>query len=193
MNYELFKIIHGMAGHNKLLDGFMIFCTNSAIYIFGIALLLMWIFGNEYYKKSAFYAGVTGLVALCINFLITLVYYEPRPFVTHHVHLLISHAADASFPSDHTTGAFAIAMLIWLRNRKIGGIMILFALLTGFSRIWVGHHYPFDVLGSVIVATVIAILIKKITKLVDPLANLIISIYYFLIRKKRTTNPSNFN
>ncbi|MCZ8494337.1 undecaprenyl-diphosphatase [Priestia megaterium] len=193
MNYELFKMIHGMAGHNVLLDEFMVFCTSNAIYIFGIALLLIWLFGKEYYKKSAFYAGLTGLVALCINYLITLIYYEPRPFVAHHVHTLISHAADASFPSDHTTGAFAIAMLMWLRHKKIGGVMILFALLTGFSRIWVGHHYPFDVLGSIIVATVIAMLLNKLTKMLEPIANFIISIYYFLIRKKRTASHSNFD
>ncbi|MEJ9314518.1 undecaprenyl-diphosphatase [Priestia megaterium] len=193
MNYELFKTIHGMAGQNIFLDDFMVFCTNNAIYIFGLSLLLIWIFGNESYKKSAFYAGITGIIALCANYLITLIYYEPRPFVAHHVHTLISHAADASFPSDHTTGAFAIASLIWIRHRKIGVFMILFALLTGFSRIWVGHHYPFDVLGSIVVATIIAILISKLIRLLDPLANWVISIYYFLIRKKRTTTDSNFD
>lgn len=186
-------MIHGMAGHNVFLDDFMVFCTSNAIYIFGLALLLIWVFGNEYYKKSAFYAGITGILALCMNYLITLIYYEPRPFVTHHVHTLISHAADASFPSDHTTGAFAIAMLMWLRHRKLGVWMIVFALLTGFSRIWVGHHYPFDVLGSIVVATIIAIFINKVNKLLDPLAHFSISIYHFLIRKKRTTTQSNFD
>ncbi|MEE6132277.1 undecaprenyl-diphosphatase [Priestia flexa] len=192
MNYELFKSIHGMAGRLDLLDKFMIFWTNNAIYMFGLALLLFWVFRDDYYKKSAFYAGFTGIIALFVNYLIAFIYYEPRPFVSHDVNTLIPHAADASFPSDHTTGAFAIAMFIWMRHRKVGLVMLFMALLTGFSRIWVGHHYPGDVLGSIVVATFVAILVNKITKWLNPLAELLISIYSFLIRKKKNPDTANY-
>ena len=104
------------------------------------------------YKITVLQAGVTGIFGLAANYLLSLVYYEPRPFVAHHVDVLIHHAADASFPSDHTTGALAISIAFWLYHRKIGSCLIAFGLLTGFSRIWVGHHYPVDVLGSILVA-----------------------------------------
>ncbi|MED3933378.1 undecaprenyl-diphosphatase [Priestia megaterium] len=191
MNYKLFEMIHGMAGHNHLLDSFMIFCTNNAIYMFGLALLLMWILGNEEYKRSAFYAGITGVMALLMNYLITLVYYEPRPFVAHHVHTLLSHAADASFPSDHTTGACTIAFMIWLRHRKVGTFMIILGLLTGFSRIWVGLHYPFDVLGSIVVAIITAFVTYKFSYFLNPFVTRLISIYDFLIRRKAKSSKSS--
>ena len=185
MNYSLFKDIHGLAGHNHLIDAFMIFCTNKAIYIFALALLLIWLFGNKSYKRDALYAGITGIVGLIANVIISHIYFEPRPFVTHHVHTLISHAADASFPSDHATGSFAIAFFMLMRHRKIGGLMLILALLTGFSRIYCGIHYPFDVVGSIVVAFIVTFVINKLAPILDPLVNAIISLYQSIIGKLR--------
>lgn len=177
MNYELFKAIHQYAGQYPFLDSFMVFITEKALIIFAITLLVMWFLGNDTYKKSVFYATVTGFLGLLLNFIISHIYFEPRPFVTHSVDILINHAADASFPSDHTTGAFSLAIAIFLRHRKIGLGMLLLAILTGVSRIYVGHHYPFDVLGSMIVSMIISGLIFKISPLLEPIPNLMIKIY----------------
>ena len=183
MNYELFKMIHGLSGHNRLLDDVMIFFTNDALIVYALALLAIWMIGNTMYKKSVLYAGGTGILALLGNYLITLVYYEPRPFVTHHVHILIPHAADASFPSDHATGAFAISIAMWIRHRKLGVPMLIFACLTGLSRVWVGHHYPFDVVGSLIVSVAAAAIVSKCSKVFDPIINIVISIYQSILKK----------
>ena len=177
MNYELFKAIHQYAGHHPFLDSFMVFITERALIIFAIALLLMWFFGNEKYKKTVFFASVTGFLGLFLNYVIGHIYYEPRPFVTHSVHVLIKHAADASFPSDHTTGAFSLALAVLLRHRKIGLGMLLLAILTGFSRIYVGHHYPFDVLGSIVVGFAVSVFIYKLSPVLEPVPNSIINIY----------------
>ncbi|MGG3887539.1 undecaprenyl-diphosphatase [Metabacillus fastidiosus] len=191
MNYELFKSIHDLSGHSYVLDHFMILVTNNAIYMFALTLLLLWIFGGKSMKHAVLYAGGTGIVALVINVLIAHIYYEPRPFVTHHIHTLIPHAKDASFPSDHSTGAFAIAIAMWYRYKKIGIPMFILALLTGFSRIWAGLHYPFDVVGSLIVAIVVSYVIIKFSRLLDPLVNSIISIYNSILGKKDLSNKSS--
>jgi undecaprenyl-diphosphatase len=183
MNYELFQKIHGLSGHNRILDDVMIFCTNDALLVYALVLLAIWMIGNTTYKKSVLYAGGTGILALLGNFLITLVYYEPRPFVTHHVHLLVPHVADASFPSDHATGAFAISIGMWIRHRKLGAPMLIFAFLTGLSRVWVGHHYPFDVVGSLIVSVIVAAIVSKCSRFFDPIVNKVISVYEFILGK----------
>ncbi|WP_419883273.1 undecaprenyl-diphosphatase [Peribacillus sp. B-H-3] len=189
MNYELFKDIHNLSGHSNALDQFMVFITNNAIYIFALALLVLWLFGGKSMKRAVLFAGGTGAVALIANVVISHIYYEPRPFVTHHVHTLISHAKDASFPSDHSTGAFAIAIAMWFHYKKAGIPMFILALLTGFSRIWAGLHYPFDVMGSLIVALIVAFVIFKLSGLLDPLVNGIISIYYSIFGRK-SKSPS---
>ncbi|MCM3569483.1 undecaprenyl-diphosphatase [Neobacillus mesonae] len=177
MNYKLFQYINQMAGHFPLLDDVMVFATQKALVVFAIALLLMWIFGKENYKYSVVYAAITGVLGLFINFIIGQIYFEPRPFVTHKVHTLIAHAADASFPSDHTTGVFSLALAVFFFHRKLGFGLLLFAILTGFLRIYVGHHYPFDVLGSIIAAIIVSIFIYKIRSLLQPIPRTIINIY----------------
>ncbi|MFZ7942607.1 undecaprenyl-diphosphatase [Neobacillus sp. 19] len=177
MNYKLFHAINQHAGHHPFLDGLMAFVTKDALIVYTVVLLLMWIFGKEKYKYSVVYAAITGAIALFINYILGHIYDEPRPFVTHHVNLLIQHAKDSSFPSDHTTGAFSLALAVVMRHRKIGFGMLFFAILTGISRIYVGHHYPFDVLGSMIVALLTSTLIYKFSSVFEPLGRIIISMY----------------
>ena len=101
-----------MAGHHPFLDGLMVGVTNNALLIYAVVLVLIWVFGKDQYKQTVVYATVTGVLGLLINFVIGHIYFESRPFVTHKVNLLLTHAADASFPSDHTTGAFALAVAV---------------------------------------------------------------------------------
>ncbi|HHW36232.1 MAG TPA: undecaprenyl-diphosphatase [Bacillales bacterium] len=177
MNYNLFKSINQLAGHHPFLDGLMVGITNNALMIYAIVLLLIWFFGKNHYKQTVVFAAITGVLGLLINFVIGHIYFEPRPFVTHKVNLLVTHAADASFPSDHTTGAFALALAVLFVHRKIGLGMLLFAFLTGFSRIYVGHHYPFDIFGSIIVSLVISIIVYKLSPFLEPIPNAIINLY----------------
>lgn len=177
MNYNLFKSINQLAGHHPFLDGLMAGVTNYALIIYAIVLLLIWFCGKNQYKKTVVYAAITGVLGLLMNSVIGHIYFEPRPFVTHTVHLLVDHAADASFPSDHTTGAFSLALAVLFAHRKIGIGMLLFAFLTGFSRIYVGHHYPFDIIGSMVVSLVISIIVYKLSSFLEPIANAIIHLY----------------
>lgn len=62
---------------------------------------------------------------------------------------------DYSFPSDHTTVIAALAVGLWLANRKLGLIAASLALLEGFSRIYLGQHYPHDVIAGLLLSTVI--------------------------------------
>ncbi|SDM47728.1 undecaprenyl-diphosphatase [Fictibacillus solisalsi] len=167
MNYQWFQDINNLSVSHPVLDGFMIFLSQKALYLYAIVLLVLWLM-NESYKRSAIYSGITGILGLIVNYIITLFYYEPRPFVSHHVHLLFKHAADASFPSDHTTGAFALSFAVFLTHKKLGSAMLAIAALTGLSRIWVGQHYPFDVAGSIVVGGIISILVYLMSPVIDP-------------------------
>jgi undecaprenyl-diphosphatase len=74
---------------------------------------------------------------------------------------------DSSFPSKHTLLVFAISTTIFLYDRIFGSIMWVLSLLTGFSRIWVGHHYPSDIIGSAFIATMTSILVDKISSCIN--------------------------
>ncbi|RDI45871.1 undecaprenyl-diphosphatase [Falsibacillus pallidus] len=178
MNYKLFQLINHNAGHHPVLDGLMVFFTKEAMIVYALILLLMWFLGKDNYKQTVVLAALTGAIGLFINFILGHIFYESRPFITHHVHLLLPHVKDSSFPSDHTTGAFALALaVLWRKHGKIGSIMLVIPILTGFSRVYVGHHYPFDVLGSVLVAFITSGVVYKFQAVFKPLSKLIISIY----------------
>lgn len=64
-------------------------------------------------------------------------------------------ATDYSFPSDHMTVAVALAIGLWLVNHKLGLVAVALAAVEGFSRVYLGQHYPHDVLGAVVLSSVI--------------------------------------
>ena len=101
-----------------------------------------------------------ALVALPAIYLIAKLishfYYDPRPFVAGHFTPLIPHQADNGFPSDHTLLSAAIASIIYYFNKKLSIGLWVLTLIIGFSRVYAGIHHPVDILGSVIIAIIVA-------------------------------------
>jgi len=129
--------------------------------------------------QRALLSAVVGVgLALCLNILLGALIFEPRPFISHPslAHKLIAHAADASFPSDHEAVAMSIALtlvfyVIWLLGRfsreragarlgrvapaLLGALLaVAMAVLIGFARVYVGVHYPIDIVGGAVCAAV---------------------------------------
>ncbi|WP_051330904.1 undecaprenyl-diphosphatase [Aneurinibacillus terranovensis] len=157
MDYHLFMLINGLAGKNSITDGIMKGFTSYGPYVFALILLVMIVFSkSKVVRIAGLIGGVSGVIGLGANFIIGHIFYRSRPFITHHVHLLLSHAPDSSFPSDHTTGAFAITFALWRFNSMLGKICLFISIMIGISRIFVGHHYPTDVIGGFVVGAISA-------------------------------------
>ena len=75
--------------------------------------------------------------------------------------LILNHAADASFPSDHAVGTMAIACGILFYDWSLGTKMVYWSILVGISRVFVGNHYPGDILGAFILVWVITAVYNK--------------------------------
>lgn len=152
INLMIFRTINGLAYHNEILDKFMIFMSEYVPYIFMIVLSAMYIMGLV--KKNIKMRNVTVdtfliiLINLFIGYVIGTIWYVPRPFVNNKVNLLMPHTADASFPSDHAIGTMSIAVGIGRYSKIYGGLLGMLSIIIGISRVFVGHHYPADVLGG---------------------------------------------
>lgn len=163
MNEKLFKLVNQYWGRFSPIDFLMIFVSNKSRYIFIFVLIFMW-FKKGSNRKASYNAGISAGITLFLHTLIKLFYFKPRPFVTRRVGILIPSKRDSTFPSKHTLLVFAISTSIYLYNRVIGSMLWVLALLTGISRIWVGHHYPYDIIGSAFIATMTSMILDKATR-----------------------------
>lgn len=161
MDFKVFRFINQLSGRVLPIDLLMIFISNKIRYLFLFVLILMWI-RKGHYRLLALTSVFSAGLSLIIYFLIKLFYFRPRPFIKHRVGILIPSKVDSSFPSKHTMLVFAVSTVIYLRERVLGLIMLLLSGLTGLSRVWLGHHYPFDIIGSAIIASFTSVLFSKV-------------------------------
>lgn len=166
MNDWLFSLINGLANGNIFLDAFMIVVSKAVPYLY--ILLLAWLYVQGFRKGSfklrgeSFATGVLLVLCLIGSFILGSLFYENRPFVDHpDAILILNHAADASFPSDHAVGTMAIACGILFYDWSLGTKMVYWSILVGISRVFVGNHYPGDILGAFILVWVITAVYNK--------------------------------
>jgi undecaprenyl-diphosphatase len=112
--------------------------------------------------------GVLTLIALLLSLIVDNVILKNvvariRPYeVIDGLQILIEKPKDYSFPSGHTGSAFAAAIvLVQMLPKKYGYPMVVLATLMGFSRLYVGVHYPSDVICGAIIGTVIGIVVYR--------------------------------
>ncbi|MBE7103620.1 undecaprenyl-diphosphatase [Bacillus cereus] len=188
MNYTVFQWINNFAGSSKLLDTLMIAITNSVPYVAILFMLILWF--NNGKKENAMrkqytvlYTTLSVSIALLVNVIIHAVYYHPRPFITHHVNQLVPHAADSSFVSDHSVLVFSIAFVFILRGEKLKYIALIWAILVGVSRMYVGVHYPLDILGAAFLTFITSGLVIQSTRILEPLTCFIFKMYALVAKR----------
>lgn len=139
-----------LAGHDPLedttglLEQLSVFVFAAVVLAVGVAALMGW---GQRFASMAAAAGFSAAAALLVGKVISTLVDRARPFKSDpsDVHALIHHAADAGFPSDHATAAFAIATAIWLRDRRLGAVLLAVATLVAIGRVALGLHWPSDV------------------------------------------------
>ena len=183
-NTSLFYFINNGLS-NPFFDFLMPAITNfGSLTAMAIICVLMYIFGGENTRKIA----VLGLVALLLAnvavYLLKNIVAEPRPFIVlPNVIQLISESEAYGFPSGHAASSFAVMTMIGLKYRlhfkgktyRLLYPLLAFASLIAFSRVYVGVHYPLDVVfGAVvgIVSTLLVIYIGWDDKIVDRISKI---------------------
>jgi undecaprenyl-diphosphatase len=151
MNDTILHFINGFAGQSPALDGLGLFVARDVVYIvFAIAIVCLGILLKKKEWRPVVYFFAALIVSFVVLQLVSLLNYDHRPFMDHTLTQLLPHAPGKSFPSDHTTISTAIAagILFFTRFKKTGIALLVAALLIGTARIYVGVHYPADILGG---------------------------------------------
>ena len=157
MDYIIFRAINDLAGVSPLLDGIGQFLAVMGIFVLALMVLL----AHSHRLRGILEGACAAIIALGVNTGIGIIAFRYRPFIAHEqVHLLIEKSGlDKSFPSDHTSLAFALATILYMNNRKWGIAAYVLALFIGIGRIYVGVHYPTDILGCIVVGTLSGVLV----------------------------------
>ncbi|WP_324781148.1 undecaprenyl-diphosphatase [Thiobacillus sedimenti] len=154
--------------------------AEDVIWLVPLGLVLGWLRGSTAAREALLSATAAGLTGLLLNQIIGLAWYHPRPFEAGIGRTLIQHVQDSSFPSDHLTLIWAVATNLALhqQTRLAGWSLALLGLPVAWARIYLGVHFPADMLGASVVGLFSAGLMRRLdARFAEPLARRLQPLY----------------
>ncbi len=158
-DYSITHFIRGL-NDNPVANAVFTWFTFTAETVFTVLLVAALYLGG--YRKEALVVAVvlvvTNVVAYGLKYLIA----RPRPS-----DLGLIPESEPAFPSGHTSSAFAFATTVSHYHKRAAPFLFAWAILIGFSRVFLGFHYFTDLLGGAAVGIVVSLIITRIAKLYD--------------------------
>ncbi|MCZ2110427.1 MAG: phosphatase PAP2 family protein [Dehalococcoidia bacterium] len=153
MNEHLFDGINGLAGHSDAIDSLFRFLANDGIYVLAGLLAVLGLIELRRDRRFAVFVAASAVVTLIITGGLIVIaghlVVEQRPFVADRdTVLLIKHAADNGFPSDHASVSAAIAVVGMLAWHRWIPFLAFLLFITGLARVVAGVHLPGDILAG---------------------------------------------
>lgn len=160
VNENLFSAINDFARATPWLHGVAVAYAKYGVVLFGALILLaLWQARHAPHARlaAAAWAGVGTLVAVALNQPIVSLVAERRPYMVHPGALvLVARSTDWSFPSDHSVMAGACAVGLLIAARRLGVVAAVAAVLMAAARVYVGAHYPQDVVAGLLFGGLVA-------------------------------------
>jgi undecaprenyl-diphosphatase len=181
LNLTWFQSINASANAPELVVNSAKFFAEYVLYALPLFFIFLWFFGTKAQKEIVLKSLLVIFISLCIGQLIIMFFPHPRPFMMGVGRTLIVHAPNASFPSHHMIFFSAVFISHFLaKNYKISLIFFILTLLVAWSRIYLGVHFPFDMIGAFCIVMCVALLLELFWKRIrDAIMN-------FLMRYKCT-------
>ncbi len=194
-NHWLFLLLNSSSYPETLSLMVVKFFAELPIFLIPLCLLALW-FRDRHARSVALNAGVTTTLALLVNYVISLIWFHNRPFVDHIGLTLIDHAADSSFPSDHITLFASVGFYLFYEKsfRKLGTALLALSLTTGWARIFVGVHYPIDILGAYTIVGILSLIYHRyLCGLFLPIILVILDISDYILGRLSRLKMAFFN
>ncbi len=165
LNKALFLEINATPATHPWCIDIGLFIAVYAIYLIPVLLVAMWLWGDAKTRNAAAKAFFVAMGGLAVSYLIGFIWFEPRPFVLKIGHTYLMHAPDSSFPSDHVTIFSAICLTLLTSGiARLCLATLLVGIGVSWARIFVGVHYPVDMIGSLAVAGCSLVVVTPIWK-----------------------------
>jgi undecaprenyl-diphosphatase len=179
VDYRIYHAINQFVYHQSWLGRGLNALETWAVPVIAVATFALWFLarpgGTRKWKLASAYALGSAALALLTNQAIGKIWHRQRPFAAHPAaHVWGSRSHDPSFPSDHASAAFGIAFAVFLFDRVIGSMFLAAAAVIGAGRVFIGAHYPLDVLAGCLVGLACALLLTRVARpLVERLVSLV--------------------
>jgi undecaprenyl-diphosphatase len=137
--------------------------------VWGGLVIGFFILGGEKEKRTALTLAMVFLILIAMGSTIKALNYRPRPYdAIGDVRLIVPREADGSFPSGHVLIVIGGAVVAWLSlGRRWALILVSEAAMVAISRVYVGVHYPTDVLGGALLGAGAALLVCSKPEYID--------------------------
>jgi PAP2 superfamily. len=160
MDWSAFQTVNRWSANTPWAHGFFRAYANYGIALFAVAVALAgWIGLRDDARILArtIWAGAAAVIVLIVNQPIADAINRARPFAAHRgVLVLVDKSTDPGFMSDHAVVAGAVAVGLVFAVRRVGMVTIIAALLMAFTRVYVGAHYPGDVIAGLVFGGAVA-------------------------------------
>jgi undecaprenyl-diphosphatase len=182
LNKQFFLLLNAPAHPYPWLLHFAHAIAVWSIWLIPAVLIIGWLRGDYRFRRLMFEASIAGGIGLVINQLIGLFWQHDRPFMIGLGHTFLTHAPDSSFPSDHLTVIWAVAfsLLLHQRPRYAGISLALLGLPVAWARIYLGIHFPLDMVGAALVALISTLLVLHEEQAIAWLYQPIVTLYQLL-------------
>ena len=179
VDFALFQIINGLAGQSNAIDKLLSILASDYLIPVGMGLILYFSWfdsGNTEqrgYKQRTVIASITHMAVASLSILIiNQLIFRERPFTSNEVNLIFYAPTDSSFPSNTAAGTLGIALpFIFSRGKSTGLILLGMSFTLSLARVYVGVHYPGDIIGGYMTSLLTFPVSLTILKISRPLQN----------------------
>ncbi len=155
INIELFRMFNDLGKEVMFLNPIMIFFAKYMKYFLLFGIIMYWFTRERENRIMIISSMFAFVVAEVFGAIAGAIHSNNQPFAElSNVNQLIGHAIDNSFPSDHAIEFFSICITFLLFKKNLRYVWLAIAILVSISRVWVGVHYPADILVGAILGII---------------------------------------
>jgi undecaprenyl-diphosphatase len=167
VDYRIYHAVNLFVFHHAWLGRGLADLESWSVPVVAAATFALWLLarpgGTRKWKLASATALASAGLALLANRLIAAFWHRQRPFAAHRsAHVWGSRSHDPSFPSDHASAAFAIGFAVFFFDRLVGSLFFVAAIVIGVGRVFIGAHYPGDIIAGCFVGLAVAIVLGRL-------------------------------